>query len=117
MSENHREHIRLNLDCTVFVEVNAGPALDGNPGEVALCKSLDVSYGGLKVSLARELKVGSILPVAVELPAVATTFHLVGEVKWCRPDSDQASGWAAGIQLLNSDDSDIDGWRDLLLHV
>lgn len=117
MSEEHRKHVRLNLDCTVFIEVNGGPAPDGSPGEVALSKSLDVSYGGLKVSLARELKVGAIMPVAVEMVAMENTFYMVGEVKWCRPNGDPATGWAAGIQLLNSDDTDISGWRELLQHV
>ncbi len=115
MSEEHRKHVRLNLDCTVFLELNEGPTTDGSPAEVALCKSLDVSYGGLKVTLGTQLTVGAILPVAVELPAVEQTFHMVGEVKWCRPHPED--GWAAGIQLLDSQNTDIDGWRELLLHV
>lgn len=121
MAENLREHIRINLNCTVFVELAAAGAPGAGEGgaEIALCKTLDVSYGGLKVSLARELAEGSLLQIGVELPGLEDTLYLTGEVKWCRPsgDRDARTAWAVGFELLNSDDTDIDKWRDLLEHV
>ena len=117
MAVEQRKHIRLYLNCTVFVELEDEPANGEDPGEIALCKTLDVSYGGLKVSLPRQLRVGAILPIGVEFPAVDQTLHLVGEVKWCRPNGDTRTSWAAGFQLMDSDDSDIVQWRELLQHI
>lgn len=117
MSEDHRKYIRLYLNCMVFIELEASPKPGEDPGEIVMCKTLDVSYGGLKVSLSRELQQGAILPIGVELPAVDQTLQLVGEVKWCRPNGDAETGWAAGLELFNSEDTDISAWRDLLQHV
>jgi len=113
MSENHREHIRVHLNCRVFIELAA--AVGGEPADIAQCKTLDVSFGGLKVSLGRELTAGALLQIGVELPGLEDTLYLTGEVKWCRPNNDPETGWAAGFELLNS--GDIDKWRDLLEHV
>lgn len=115
MAEEHRKHIRLYLNCVVFIELESIPVEGQDPGEIALCKTLDVSYGGLKVSLSRELPVGAILAVGVELPAFEQTLNLVAEVMWCRPHG--GSDWAAGFQLLNAEDSDIQRWRELMEHV
>ena len=117
MSENQREFIRLNLNCRVFVEVEGSAESASDSGKVALCETLDVSYGGLKVGLDERLLQGAILPVGVEISWLEQTLHLIGEVKWCRHNDAPGSVWNAGIQLLNSDDTDIAQWRELLLHV
>ena len=43
MAVEQRKHIRLYLNCTVFVELEDEPANGEDPGEIALCKTLDVS--------------------------------------------------------------------------
>jgi len=117
MSQDHREHIRLYLNCSVFIDL-AGPPVPGeDPGEIALCKTLDISYGGLKVSLGRELPAGALLQIGVEFPAEEEMLHLVGEVKWCRKNDDAETGWSAGLEILNANGSDVHRWRDLMQHV
>lgn len=117
MPVDHRKYIRLYLNCMVYIELENTPVAGEDPGEIAMCKTLDVSYGGIKVSLSRELTVGAILPLGVELPAVDQTLDLIGEVKWCRPSGDSETAWTAGFQFLNSDVTDIGQWRELLQHV
>ena len=119
MSENLREHIRISLNCRVFIELAATMGEQDGDGaaEIARCKTLDVSFGGLKVALGRELNTGALLQIGVELPGVEDAFYLIGAVKWCLPNGDPETGWAAGFELLNSDGSDIDKWRELLEHV
>ena len=118
MTQNQREHIRLNLNCRVFLELEGG-AIQGptDPGEIVLCETLDISYGGLKVGLDRELTVGAILPIGVEISWMEQTLHLVGEVRWCRRNPEAGKAWCAGLQVLNAGDTDIAEWRELLLHV
>ena len=116
MSEDHRQHIRLNISSRVFIDL-AGPPLPGDDtGEILLCKTLDISYSGLQISLARELTVGALLHIGVEFPGLEQPLHLVSEVKWCRQNQPPAAGWAVGLQLLNSTDSDTQQWQELMLH-
>lgn len=117
MSDDYRQHIRRYIKSRVYIDL-AGPPIAGeDPGEIALCKTLDISAGGLKVSLDRELTVGALLHIGVELPAVDEALHLVSEVKWCGANDDPETGWTAGFKLLNSDESDIKKWHDLLPHI
>jgi hypothetical protein len=117
MPENQREHIRLNLNCRVFLEFDEAVEPPAKQGEVVLCETLDISYGGLKVGLDRQLIVGAIIPIGVEISWAETTMHLVGEVRWCRRNPGPGKAWSAGLQVLNAADTDIADWRELLLHV
>lgn len=117
MSQNRRQHIRLFLDCSVFIDL-AGPPVPGeDPGEIVLCKTLDISYAGLRISLARELPAGALLQIGVEFPAEKEMLHLVGEVKWCRANDSAGTSWSAGLELAEGDGSDIHRWRELMHHV
>jgi hypothetical protein len=117
MSEDYRQHLRLCLNSRVYIDL-AGPPLPGeDPGEILLCKTLDISYGGLQVSVTRALAVGALLHIGIEFPAVKETLHMVSEVMWCSCNDDPETGWTAGFKLLNSEDSDVQRWHELLLHV
>ena len=117
MVDEQRQHRRLPVQSRVFIELVA-PGL-GSPqsGQVADCKTLDVSKGGLRVSLDRELPVGAILQVGVELPKYSETLYLAGEVRWCRRDQEAEQRWTAGFALLNADESDIDRWVALMVEL
>ena len=67
MSEEHREHTRIRMDSRVFIELES-PEVDGaGRGQIARCNTLDVSSGGLQVSVERALAVGAILQIGAEL--------------------------------------------------
>ncbi|MDH4041252.1 MAG: PilZ domain-containing protein [Gammaproteobacteria bacterium] len=116
MPVDARKEPRFPVKNTVFIELASRGSGSSTSGSVARGRTLDISRGGLRVSLERELLVGAILQVGVELPARAGTLYLVGEVKWClpAPDGDPEPGWLAGLALLNTDDSDIDNWIALI---
>lgn len=117
MSEDHRQDIRLNLTSRVFIDL-AGPPMPGeDSGEILLCKTLDISYSGLQISLTRELTVGALLHIGVEFPALEQPLHLVSEVKWSRQNEPPSTGWTVGLQLLDSSGSDTQQWQELMLHV
>lgn len=114
MPEDKRRHLRLPVESTVFIELVASGVGSNEEAKVARCKTLDVSRGGLRVSLEHELVVGAILQIGVELPDSEETLYLAGEVRWCLPNSEPEPGWSAGFALLNAGDSDIDSWISLL---
>ena len=112
--EEKRRHLRLPVESTVFIELLSPEVGSTESGKVAVCKTLDVSRGGLRVSLEYELVAGAILQIGVELPDSTETLYLAGEVKWCQANRAPESGWSAGFAILNADGSDVDNWVALL---
>ena len=115
MSTEKRKHERLPLERTVFIElVNPGDPGQRDDIAVQLCTTLDISRSGLRAVIDREVAIGSIIQVGVELDEGDDPMYLTGEVKWSLPDSDSPGKWAVGFELLNASDSDIQAWRSLL---
>jgi len=116
MSQEKRKYLRLPVESTVFIELISPRAGSSEAGEVAMCTTLDVSRGGLRLELEleRELTVGAILQVGVQLPGASDTLYLAGKVCWCRANEQPQQSCSVGFKLLNAGDSDIDSWIALL---
>ena len=99
---------------TIFIELVSPDPDDPDSGEIASCQTLDVSRGGLQVALERELTVGAILQIGVDLPDRKETLYLAGEVRWCRPVTRKQGQWSAGFQLLNTGTPDFMSWIGLM---
>jgi len=117
MPEEQRRHPRPPVESAVFIELVAAEAGSAEPSEIVICKTLDASRRGLRVTLDQELLVGSILQIGVELADSADTLYLAGEVRWCLANKAPETGWSAGLALLNANGSDIDHWVLLLAHI
>lgn len=117
MSEN-RKHLRLPVASTTFVELESPALKENSPGTVIKCKTLNVSRGGLLVILDREVPVGSILQIGVDLSEDdEQTLYLAAEVRWCTQAEESGmrqDGWYAGFQVLNSEGSDVERWVKLI---
>ena len=98
----------------MFIELVSAGIGSADSGKVAVCNTLDVSRGGLRVSLEHELVVGAILQIGVELPDTQDTLYLTAEVRWCLQNQEEENSWSAGFALLNAGESDIDRWIALL---
>ena len=114
MAQDKRRHLRLPLQSRVFIELVAPEIGSEDSGKLAQCQTLDVSRGGMRVTLEHQLVKGAIHQIGVQLPAFGKTFYLAGEVRWCLPNRPPEYGWTAGFALLNAGDSDIDSWAELL---
>lgn len=114
MSGDDREHLRLPIAARLFIELVSPGTDEAEAGEIVTCKTLDVSRGGLQVSLDRELTVGAILHIGVQMPDKPDPLYLAGEVEWCKQDEETPDNWFAGFRLMNAHDSDIDSWISLL---
>lgn len=113
MEFDKRRHERLSFQGTIFIELVAA-GMGSDDGEVIMCKTIDISRSGLRVHVNRELVVGAILQIGVELVDAVDTLYLAGEVKWCRALEESESDWAVGFELMNANDSDIETWRTVL---
>ncbi|MCP5189446.1 MAG: PilZ domain-containing protein [Pseudomonadales bacterium] len=114
MVHDKRRHSRLPMESRIFIELVAPDIGSDETGQVAQCRTLDVSRGGLRVTLEHQLVPGAIHQIGVELPGAGDTYYLAGEVRWCQANRPPERGWTAGFALLNAGDSDIDGWTALL---
>ncbi|MEM9254866.1 MAG: PilZ domain-containing protein [Pseudomonadota bacterium] len=114
MSEQRRQYLRLPVESTTFIEVEAPSANQEDKGRLVTCKTLNVSRGGIQVSLGEALTQGAILQIGIDLPGAETTLYLAGEVRWCLPELNSNDCWLAGFKLLNADHSDIVAWHELL---
>ena len=108
--ENSRLETRLNLQETVFIEIIASDS--NSAGNVIMCSSLDLSANGLQVIVDEEISMGTILRICIDLRDEEPIF-LVAEVKWQRPDED-SGGFRVGFLLFESDDTDIQRWKELV---
>ena len=115
MDQNKRDYVRIEMTSKVFIEVAA--ATDESASELRECKVLDVSYGGFRVVRDIALTEGAILSISAELPAFPDPFYMAAEVAWCIPRERSSQGWFAGFELLNSKDTDINSWREVLEHI
>ncbi|TDG12563.1 PilZ domain-containing protein [Seongchinamella unica] len=113
-----RKHLRLPVESRVFIELEAPVSGTNAPGNIAVCKTLDVSASGLQVALDHELIEQSYLQIGVEPPRTASAsaepFFLAAQVKWCRAGESADQPWLAGLALLPAGQSDIDQWIELI---
>lgn len=115
MTSQSRRHSRLSFEGTIFIELMSSGMDDNQPSEVVLCKTIDISRNGILVWVNRELPVGAILQIGVELSHEHHTLYLAGEVKRCKCGGLKNEGrWKVGFQLLNATDSDIDAWQTVV---
>ncbi len=60
----------------------------------------NVSFGGLAFTAAKPVEIGA--EIKVRIPGVEPAFEVVGQVAWCRQESDL---YMVGVQFLDQDDS------------
>jgi PilZ domain len=109
-----RSNPRVGLQSRIFIELKSPEADYSEPGEIAQCKTLDVSKNGLKAQLSTPLRPQAILRLGVELPSVTEPLYLAAQVRWCRSDPETENSWVAGLMIMNTSDSDINSWREIL---
>ena len=114
MAQENRKHPRLSFEGTTFIELVSSGMEDNQPSEVVLCKTIDISDSGLLVWVARELTIGAILQIGVEMSHEDHTLYLTGEVKRCQAGRNNCGRWQVGFELMNATDSDIDVWKAMV---
>lgn len=108
MTGEQRMNYRLGGSESFFIEYqNTGPQ---EPSKMLLCHSVDLSANGLKVRVGKDLPINAIYAISVETDALEAPLTLAGQVRWRSPiaDSDE---YFYGIELLESDDTDIAQWK------
>ncbi|MCB1842327.1 MAG: PilZ domain-containing protein [Halioglobus sp.] len=110
-----RKHLRLPVESRTFIELVSPQLGTEGTGRLVTCQTLNISRGGLQVTLGEPVVVGAILQISVELPGEEHPLYLAGEVRWCEAnDQEPERPWCAGFQLLNAGSTDIERWTQLI---
>lgn len=108
-----RQEHRLGVQETVFIEVNSKAQSDDGKASIVISHSIDISANGLQVIVDEELATGNIYQVCVQVANPERRVHLIAEVKWCLCIEDD-SGFLIGLSLFESDDTDIQQWKEMI---
>jgi len=107
-NEEKRQESRLQTQETIFLEI-AVTNDSGQPPKIVICNTVDISANGVQVMMDDTLPPQTIHQLGIELENPSQRFHLVAEVKWCRPNA--GGGYLVGFALYESDDTDIEQWK------
>ena len=114
MTTEQRQHQRSSFEGKIFIERMSSDAEGRSSADVIVCKTVDISRSGIRAGIDRELPMGAILQVGIELAGEDNTLYLVGEVRWSIPSADDDKFWLVGFKLLDAQDSDIETWQEHL---
>lgn len=117
MTKEQRQHQRSSFDGKIFIERLSSDAEGRSTADVIVCKTVDISRDGIRAGIDRELPMGAILQVGIELAGEDYTLYLVGEVRWSIPSADDDEFWLVGFKLLDAHDSDIETWQAHLANI
>jgi Tfp pilus assembly protein PilZ len=110
MTEERRAGLRHSRQEVIHVEIVSASHDQLDVGEVVSCATVDLSGGGLQITMDRELPKGAILDVCIELQGIPKQFFLTAEVRWLKPSD---NGVQVGFQLFDSEETDIETWKNL----
>ncbi|MCK5881311.1 MAG: hypothetical protein KAG18_05490 [Sinobacterium sp.] len=107
---SNREDLRINQKISILIDYFIKDTATNNYNPVSLiCEGLDVSAGGLKIHVDREL------PLQAIYQAVLTTtmdeFCLAVQTKWIQCLDASRPEYSIGLQILASDETDIIRWK------
>jgi PilZ domain len=108
-AEERRKYPRLRREEQVVIRRVDDP--DEDPAHTALyCKTVDVSPTGMQVRLKKGLEHGEHVDVVIQVEGYGNSFHLCGEIKWCRELAGEEM-CLAGIEIVDAEHSDLVRWK------
>ena len=112
--KSQRSQPRLDERDTIFIQTLDAADHPSEQDAIVICNSVEISATGLRVRIDDAIETGTILRLGVELQELEQPLYLVGEVRWCEPNTKGGGGYNAGFKLLESDGTDYEIWRSLL---
>jgi len=109
-----RKHPRILGEGPVFVKViEAGENADLR-GETIYCSTQDLSTGGIRLAVDREVPVGSVLHLWIGLSDSPGSYMLTGRVVWARPAESGKTSHMVGIEFEEVPDGDMTTWLEMM---
>ena len=111
--EELREELRISDRAVVFLDLPVPPSddtLTAGSGQL-LCRLEDASANGMRLRLDRPLEEGMLVTLRARLAGDPELIRLVAEVRWV---SREASGYRAGLRVIESQQYDVARWKLLV---
>ncbi len=106
-----RSEVRKPSEKTISVKyVNNS---EGGQEENHLCRSQDISAGGIKLISHRPLALGCEMPMEIDLGSMWAVIDAKAEVKWCL-EIDDAPTYYIGVKLVDIDKSNLQVWQKFI---
>jgi hypothetical protein len=111
--DERRAHTRFDTEEAISLKIVFSSENPGLLGRTLNASTLDVSAGGLRISLNHAIKIDSVLDVWVTLKEQKRKFFLTGNVRWCN-ESDKPGVYQIGLILRERTDTvtDLGSWQD-----
>jgi hypothetical protein len=111
--EDRRAHQRMEVSEEVSLKIVFSSENPGLLGRTLDGSTLDLSAGGLRISLNHPIKIDSVLDVWVTMKEQKRKFFLTGNVRWCN-ESDKPGVYQIGLVLRERTDTvtDLRGWQE-----
>jgi hypothetical protein len=106
---DRRRHERFNVGQAIYIEVVGRGGRREADNTVIRCETLDVSVGGLRISVPIAIPQGAILNIAVPTEDWKDNLELVGKAMWVK-DAGQEQGFWVGLELQDSSREDMARW-------
>lgn len=108
--QENRQEYRLPSKETIILQLTS--TSDQN-SEILVCNSVDISANGIQIVIDQPLEIGLILHLAIQWQGISQPLTLVTEVKWMF-QVEHHGQWMTGLELLESDDSNLPLWKSLI---
>ncbi|MBI3186397.1 MAG: PilZ domain-containing protein [Gammaproteobacteria bacterium] len=111
--EDRRAHPRVAVSEDVSLKIVFSSENPGLLGRTLDGSTLDLSAGGLRISLNHAIKIDSVLDVWVTLKSQKRKFFLTGNVRWCN-ESEKPGIYQIGLVLRERSDTvtDLRSWQE-----
>ena len=103
-----RQEFRLEQSDTLLIEVFTASD-NQQQSRFVICSSVDISANGIRAHVDDALPLQAIYQMRVESKEQALNMHLAVQVKWLSADG--TNGYFVGLEVLESDDTDIEQWK------
>ncbi len=106
---DRRRHLRTESRDRLFAQLVASPDHPELVGMTLAGIADNISVGGLQFTTDRDLPIGTLVDLWVDVHNRPGKFFVTGEVRWTRELDDGA--WYAGVQLHQGTATDIEEWQ------
>jgi hypothetical protein len=111
--QDRRKHPRYPYNDSIYVKLCSVSGMDDMEGQNLLCKTSDISEGGISFRVDQDIAIDTAIEMRIELKSPPTTFIHQGRVRWVR-EIDPVNGFQIGVEFTSTAPQVLEIWRKLV---
>lgn len=113
--DEKRKHPRFTYETAVHVKLYQVYGQADLAGKNLFCTSSDISVSGIKLTVDRELPVGTALELRVAIIDPPTAFAHLAQVRWIREIAPKK--YHVGVEFTGASQAHLAAWHNLVRHI